>query len=646
MTAPSLCVGMSTYDDFDGVWFTVQSICLFHPEVIRDVSFVVVDNHPEGPAAEPLKALGAYVANYRYVPFRGFRGTAVRDLVFRETDAEVVCCVDSHVLLYPGALAALQLWFAERPDSRDLVQGPIVWDDLRSGATHMEPTWRDGMFGIWGKQSPGDADGEPFEIPMHGLGLFACRRAAWPGLNPRLRGFGGEEGYLHEKFRQRGGRVLCHPAVRWVHRFGRPTGTSYPNVWEDRVRNYVLGWSELGWDLAPAEMHFRDLLGARSDAIWQHARTQAEHPLSAFDGVFCVASDDEACGEHEHPDSVAWRVERVTPAPWPDRELRRMTAWSSALAQAARRGYRSALLLDGPARTIDAAPVKELMADRDGWDVCLLATGDEGGALTGRAVAVNGRAFERLLSDLRDDDAGRTVFMATWGDLDSYLLHRVSDGVLKVTGVVAGVPFAYAGGDRLTLAPGLDAVEHEQGITIRRDSSPRVYDLNHTAAIVLRLCDGTRTVPEAAIEVASILGLAAAPFIEVSACVQQLRQAGVLVEAGGGGVEAGGDVVEAGGVLAEAGGLERDIEHEPTLDTGGDRTSGEGDVDLAEHLRPELHVTAQELERSAVGNGGEQHLAARTLLEDWGEGDRAGCGLVEVRDRHRLHQTADLDPPL
>ena len=567
---PSICVGMATYDDFDGVWFTIQSICLFHPEAIRDVSFVVVDNHPEGPAAEPLKALGAYVANYRYVPFSGFRGTAVRDLVFRETDAEVVCCVDSHVLLCPGALAALQAWFAARPDSLDLVQGPILWDDLRSGATHMEPTWRDGMFGIWGTQSPGDAGGEPFEIPMHGLGLFACRRAAWPGLNPRFRGFGGEEGYLHEKFRQRGGRVLCHPAVRWAHRFGRPTGTNYPNVWEDRVRNYVLGWSELGWDLAPAETHFRDLLGAPSGAIWQSARAQVEHPLSVFDGVFCVAPEGEACGAHEHPDSVAWRVERMAPAPWPDRELRRMTAWSSALAQAARRGYRSALLLDGPARTIDAAPVHQLMAGGDAWDACLLATGDEpAGALAGRAVAVNGSAFERLLSDLRDDDAGRTSFIATWGDLDSYLLRRVCDGALSV----AGVPFGRAVGDRLTLAPGIDSLEHEQGLTIRRGSSPRVYDLNHTASIVLRLCDGTRTVGEAAIELASILGLAAVPFAEVSACVQQLRAAGVLIE---------------------------------------------------------LNAAAQELERSAVRNGGEQHPAARTLLEHWGDGDRAESPVVHV----------------
>ena len=86
------------------------------------------------------------------------------------------------------------------------------------------------MFGQWERDPRLDDPGrEPFEIAMQGLGLFACRRSAWPGLNPRLRGFGGEEGYLHERFRRRGGRVLCHPRLGWAHRFARPIGIPYPN---------------------------------------------------------------------------------------------------------------------------------------------------------------------------------------------------------------------------------------------------------------------------------------------------------------------------------------------------------------------------------------------------------------------------------
>ena len=101
-----------------------------------------------------------------------------------------------------GRSQALGDWFAARPDSLDLVQGPMFHDDLTPGraVTHLEPTWGAGMFGQWARDPRLDDPGcEPFQISMHGLGLFACRKHAWPGLNPRLRGFGAEEGYLHER---------------------------------------------------------------------------------------------------------------------------------------------------------------------------------------------------------------------------------------------------------------------------------------------------------------------------------------------------------------------------------------------------------------------------------------------------------------
>jgi hypothetical protein len=118
------------------------------------------------------------------------------------------------------------------------------------------------MFGTWASDSAAaDPTGEPFEIEMHGLGLFACRRAAWPGFHSRFRGFGGEEGYIHEKFRRAGGRVLCLPFLRWMHRFARPLGVPYPNSWEDRLHNYLVGFGELGLPTDALEAHFTELLG-------------------------------------------------------------------------------------------------------------------------------------------------------------------------------------------------------------------------------------------------------------------------------------------------------------------------------------------------------------------------------------------------
>jgi len=91
---------------------------------------------------------------------------------------------------------------------------------------------------------------------MQGLGAFSCLKSAWLGFHPQFRGFGGEEGYIHESFRQAGRKTLCLPWLRWMHRFGRPFGPRYLVTQEDRLRNYVIGHDELGLDLAPILHHF------------------------------------------------------------------------------------------------------------------------------------------------------------------------------------------------------------------------------------------------------------------------------------------------------------------------------------------------------------------------------------------------------
>jgi hypothetical protein len=118
------------------------------------------------------------------------------------------------------------------------------------------------MYGVWATDPRGeDPQGAPFDIPMQGLGLFACRREAWARFNSEFRGFGGEEGYIHAKTRQLGGRTLCLPFLRWVHRFDRPFGTRYENRWEDRIHNYYVGLTELGLDTREMEQHFAELIG-------------------------------------------------------------------------------------------------------------------------------------------------------------------------------------------------------------------------------------------------------------------------------------------------------------------------------------------------------------------------------------------------
>ena len=202
---------MATYDDYDGVYFTVQALRLYHPEVLDDTNFVVIDylRRPLRRAAK--QQVDTLIANYRYVPARfPIRHGGARRGV-RGGRQRIRAVLTLHVSASPRDQAATRL-LPSKPGYAKLLQGPLHYDDLTKTGSHFHPDWRAGMYGYWeGDPRADDPDGAPFDIPVHGLGLFACRRAAWPGFNPQFRGFGGEEGYIHEKFRRR--RAIPVPAV-------------------------------------------------------------------------------------------------------------------------------------------------------------------------------------------------------------------------------------------------------------------------------------------------------------------------------------------------------------------------------------------------------------------------------------------------
>lgn len=252
-----LTIGMATYQDFDGVYFSVQDLRLHHD--LANVEIVVVDNFGCDATAAFCASTGPQ-SGVRYLRCQDQTGTAApRQKVFDEARGQAVLCMDSHVLLAPGTVARLKQFYRDRPGTLDLYQGPLLYDDLARRATHFKPTWGSLMYGAWADDPRGDGD-EPFEIPMQGLGVFTCRKEAWLGFHPEFRGFGGEEFYIHEKFRQAGRACWCLPWLRWLHRFGRPGGVPYPLHVEDRLWNYLKGWSELGLPLDSIYHHFLETL--------------------------------------------------------------------------------------------------------------------------------------------------------------------------------------------------------------------------------------------------------------------------------------------------------------------------------------------------------------------------------------------------
>jgi hypothetical protein len=457
-----LTVAMATFDDFDGVYFSVQALRMYHPEVLDRISILVVDNDPTGNAAWPLKGLAGRLPEMRYVPCADVRGTAVRDLLFRYATSEWVMCIDSHVLFEPGVLARLVDYLETHPDSDDLLQGPIAWDELNGAvATHFDPVWREGMYGVWERDERGtDRDAVPFDIPMQGLGCFVARRESWLGFNPRFRGFGGEEGYLHEKYRQHGRRTLCLPFLRWVHRFERPRGIRYANRWDDRIRNYLIGWSELGIDDTDIVQHFTELVGPEvTERVVGELATERRNPFWFFDAIYCINLDRQPERWAEMQErfgklGIAERVRRFAAVDTPGcHDIGCALSHRRIIDAAHQQGLDNVLVLEDDAVFLEGTrwclrrSLDELALQT--WDVLYLG-GHRWGATYPRApgcdhlelptgltcshaVAYHRPVYERILADVPDTPEEVAIWRNRHMAIDQYLCGALKDRARFVT---------------------------------------------------------------------------------------------------------------------------------------------------------------------------------------------------------------------
>ena len=254
-----LTIGMATSDDFEGVFFTTQSLRIMNIDRLDEIEFVIIDNNPDSVEGKATREHARKISA-RYHPEKKWRSTATRDLVFRFAKGEWVLCMDPHVLLEPTTIPRILNFIENNPSSRDLYGGGLFYDNLGDGvATNMAPNWRSQMFGTWEHQKKGqDPNADPFEIPLHGLGLFMQKKDAWQGFNPLFLGFGGEEGYIHQKVVRAGARNIFLPWLRWNHRFNRPRGITYPLKIEERISNYFIGWKEIERDCQDIHDHFSE----------------------------------------------------------------------------------------------------------------------------------------------------------------------------------------------------------------------------------------------------------------------------------------------------------------------------------------------------------------------------------------------------
>ncbi len=262
MSRPFLTIAFPTFKDYQGIWASVGALGLYHSDALEDCEVLVMDNGPYDKDSENLTNWNWEYCPRRYVRDAEIIGTAyAKDACVRHAKGEFVLVMDSHVMLWPDALTKLKEYLQNvkypAPACDDFYTGPLIYDDLKAISTHFADQWRGEMWGTWDTDDRGrDMTSPPFEIPANGNGLFCVRKDSWPGMNQYFRGFGGEEWYIHEKYRRLGRKVMCLPFLRWYHRFGPSNGRPYDAVTYDKVRNGVLCLLDLGLCLDRIKHHF------------------------------------------------------------------------------------------------------------------------------------------------------------------------------------------------------------------------------------------------------------------------------------------------------------------------------------------------------------------------------------------------------
>jgi glycosyltransferase involved in cell wall biosynthesis len=299
---PRLSIVMPMFRRSDSVRMTILALKMMHRECWDDIEIIVCDNEPEesahGREVRKLLTENAGPIRSQFVAFREYQGTAVgKQKAIEAATGDAILCIDSHVIIPPGAIRRLIDWYNTHPTTMDLYQGPCIRDDLVGSdgstvfaGTHFEPRWSGRMYGVWGND-PRALGEEPYEIGANGMGLFSCRREAWPNFDAESRGFGVEEFTLHAKVTKRGDKTILLPWLHWWHLFGHVDTAATSGTTLDIIESYIRSAIRTGVpDLGSVRDHFvNEMKDLTIVEFKQLTARVAARPLSTTQRIATIA---------------------------------------------------------------------------------------------------------------------------------------------------------------------------------------------------------------------------------------------------------------------------------------------------------------------------------------------------------------------
>ena len=93
-----LTIGTCVYDDFDGLYFTIQSIRLQNPEILDRLEFVVINNNPVSDQGKEIRTfLDLINEPVTYLEFSKYNSPFLKGKIFDLAETEYVLVLDCHV---------------------------------------------------------------------------------------------------------------------------------------------------------------------------------------------------------------------------------------------------------------------------------------------------------------------------------------------------------------------------------------------------------------------------------------------------------------------------------------------------------------------------------------------------------------------
>ncbi len=292
---PVLTIGIPHCCDYQRLWHTLASLHkdrLAHGLVdlvellVIDNSLTVQDTELGKRHSDEARKRVSELPNARFETFTERPGTApTKNEVFRQARGRAVMCLDSHCELPPGVMTwAVNFWTAEQLNddlhhAMELHLRMVEPDGTPAiCCSHRQEAFgRDGNFGICTVSPQAKHARLPFEVGAAGCGCFMARRETWLGFHQDFRGWGGEEGYIQEKYRQAGRKAWVHPEFQYVHQYHAIDGVSYQGRdWVTKAKNALLGFRELRYpklaDIKAAHVQPRRLNEQQWNGLLQELR--------------------------------------------------------------------------------------------------------------------------------------------------------------------------------------------------------------------------------------------------------------------------------------------------------------------------------------------------------------------------------------